>query len=293
MIKSMTGFGRGESSDNKRRFTVEIRAINHKYNDIIVKKPKTLNYLEERIKKTVKEKMSRGRIEIFVSMENISDEDVFVKPDVLLAKSYKSALDVLADELNINNDVTISSIMRFQDIFRIEKAEEDEEEIWLCLSIAVKNAINEVLHMRTVEGEKLAEDIVNRSNIIKAYVKEIEKFSDEVIIEYKTKLRDRIKELLDNVCEIDENKLANEVAFYADRSNITEEIVRLYSHIEQLLNTIKSDKSVGRKLDFIIQEMNREANTIGSKSADIKITNLVVEIKSELEKIREQVQNIE
>lgn len=293
MIKSMTGFGRGESSDDKRRFIIEIRTINHKYNDIVVKKPKHLNYLEDRIKKTVKEKLTRGRIEIYVSLENINDQDAFVKPDILLAKSYKSALDTLAEELNITNDVTLTSFLRFQDIFSIEKAEIDEEEIWALLSNCLQNAVDEVLHMRTEEGIKLAQDIQKRAMIIKEYVAKVEELSDIVVEEYRTKLTERINDLLENVCEIDESKITNEVAFYADRSNITEEIVRLNSHIEQLLTTIKSDKSVGRKLDFIIQEMNRETNTIGSKSTDIRITNIVVEIKSELEKIREQVQNIE
>ncbi|MTI69929.1 MAG: YicC family protein [Firmicutes bacterium] len=293
MIRSMTGFGRSENNDDLRHFTVEIKSVNHRYNDVIIRMPKHLNYVEEKIKKVIKSKIKRGRVEVFIKLENYENNDVDVNPDISLAKSYKKAIDAVCDEINISNEINGDTLSRFQDIFKIEKKEADEDEVWNCLKVAVKKALENVINMRIKEGKELAEDIEKRAEKIESMTKEIEEKSSEVVLEYKEKLKTRIEELLDENYEIDDNKLANEVAHFADKSNITEEVVRLYSHISQLTKTIKSDDIVGRKLDFLVQEMNRETNTIGSKSGDLKITNKVVDIKSELEKIREQVQNIE
>lgn len=293
MIKSMTGFGRADNNDGYRQFTVEIKAVNHRYNDIVIKKPKHLNYLEEKIRKFIKSKIKRGRIEVYIHLENIKDNEVYVKPDINLAKSYKSALQTLCEELKLDNNISIDMFMRFPDILNIEKKEDVEDEVWECLKGALEISLEKLQEMRIKEGEQLAKDINDRALLVEEYLKTIESRTTSVMLEYKEKLKNRVNELLDGKIVLDENKLENEVVFYADKSNITEEIVRLYSHIKQLSSTIKSGESVGRKLDFLVQEMNREVNTIGSKAGDIHITNNVLNIKSELEKIREQIQNIE
>lgn len=289
----MTGFGRGENNDSVRSFSVEIKSVNHRYNDIIIKMPKHLSYLEERIKKIVRNKLTRGRIEIYINLEYISGGDIEVQVDIPLVTSYKNAIDILCKELNISNEIGVELLTRFPDVLKLEKREEDEDEIWMCLHLAIEQALNNLMSMRVEEGKELASDIKLKSENIERLVKEIEERSPEIVIEYKDKLIGRIKELLEDKYEIDENRLANEVAYYADKCSINEEIVRLYSHINQLINSLNLDIPVGRKLDFLVQEMNREVNTIGSKVGDIEITNKVVEIKSELEKIREQIQNIE
>lgn len=289
----MTGFGRGENTDSLRSFTVEIKSVNHRYNDIIVKMPKHLNYLEESIKKLIRNKVTRGRVEIYISLEYISQSDIEVKVDIPLATSYKKAIDVLCNELHIENNINIELLTRFPDVLKTQKREEDEDEIWACLKLAIEDSLNRLISMRIEEGKELANDIILKAKSIESMVKQIEERSPEVVLEYKTKLSNRIKELLEEKYEIDENKLANEVAYFADKCSINEEIVRLYSHINQMVKSLEADVPVGRKLDFLVQEMNREVNTIGSKVGDIDITNKVVDIKSELEKIREQIQNIE
>ncbi len=293
MIKSMTGFGRGVNEDNARRFIVEIKSVNHRYNNIVIKLPKHLSFLENNIKKQIKKKVKRGRVDIYIHLENIKDSDFDVKADLSLAESYKNAIEELCNTLDIKKEFSIELFTNLPEILKVEKKDEDEDEIWKCLKEALIIALDKLVHMRKKEGEKLAEDISNRGNNIKTLVMEIEKRAPEVVKEYKNKLEERIKDLIDNKYELDNEKLCNEVAYYADRSNITEEIVRLNSHINQLFTTLKSDNPVGRKLDFLVQEMNREINTIGSKAGDTDIKNNVVEIKSEIEKIREQVQNIE
>ncbi|KNF08732.1 hypothetical protein CLPU_5c00390 [Gottschalkia purinilytica] len=293
MVKSMTGFGRGESSDGIRNFSVEIKSINHRYNDIIIKMPKHINYLEEEIKRVIKKKITRGRVELYISLEYIADSNMEVKVNLPLAMSYKKAMESLCNELNLDNNIGIELITKFPDILKTEKREENEDEVWLCLKQAVDESLNQLMIMRQVEGEELVKNIKEKVTTIENLVKEVQTRAPQVVIEHKEKLWNRINELLEEKYEIDESKLANEVAYFADKYGIDEEIVRLYSHINQLLRTLESDEPVGRKLDFLVQEMNREANTIGSKVGDIDITNSVVEIKSELEKIREQIQNIE
>ncbi|WP_425448980.1 YicC/YloC family endoribonuclease [Dethiothermospora halolimnae] len=293
MIRSMTGFGRGENRDDKRQFTVEIKSLNHRYNDIIVRMPKHLNYLEEKIKKLVKSKIKRGRIEIYINLDYIGEGSVDVKVDLPLAKAYRESLEALSNELKIMDHISMELISTFPDILKVEKSEEDEEKVWTCLKLSIEEALEKMIEMRVSEGKELSQDIKTRGAEIQKIIKDIEARSTKVIEEYKDKLTNRIDELLDDKYEIDEGRLANEVAIFADKSNINEELVRLYSHINQLNKILESEGSVGRKLDFLVQEMNREANTIGAKSSDVSITNCVVDIKSELEKIREQVQNIE
>lgn len=293
MIKSMTGFGRGESIDGAYSFSVEIRSVNHRYNDIIVKMPKHINYLEEKIKAYIKGKINRGRVEVNICFEYIDDAALDVKVDIPLAKAYRDALDKLADELNIEDDVNLCNLLNFPDIIKTERKDLNEDKIWNCLRFAIEEALNGVMDMRVKEGLVLKSDLETQLNSMYDIINKIEDRSSLVVTEYKNKLESRIKEILDIDCNIDEERLAYEVAFFADRSDINEEIIRLKSHIKQFLNSLTEKEPVGRKLDFIIQEMNREINTIGSKANDVLISNHVVAIKSQLEKMREQVQNIE
>ena len=293
MLMSMTGFGRGESSDKIHNFNVEIKSLNHRYNDIIIKMPKHINYMEENIKRLIKKNIKRGRIEVYIDLEYVDDNNIDVKVDIPLALAYKEALERMANTLNINEKITINHIVRMPEIVKTERKKDDENEIWLCLKEALEEALDNLIDMRSKEGNQLAYDIKEKALNIKNMVREIEERAPLVVVEYKEKLEDRVEELLNNKYELDESRLANEVVFFADKSSVDEEIVRLYSHIDQLTECLNSNESVGRKLDFLVQEMNREINTIGSKSSDIAISRLVVEVKGEIEKIREQIQNVE
>lgn len=292
MVKSMTGFGRGEYEENGRSFTVEIKTINHRYNDVSVRLPRQLSYLEDDIRKYILKSISRGKIDVYISQDKFSEEDVSVTIDETLACAYIKALNTLRDEFHLQDDITVTSISKLPDILNVSKAEEEKEVIWGTLSEAIRISLEQLIKMRTIEGQKLAYDILDREEYIKGIVGKIEERSPVVVDEYKTKLTERLKEIAPDV-NIDENRLAMEVALFADRSSITEEIVRLKSHLSQLEQILKEDEPIGRKLDFLIQEINREINTIGSKANDLEITKYVVEVKSEIEKIREQVQNIE
>lgn len=293
MISSMTGYGRGESSSESRSFLVEIKSVNHRYNDIIIRMPKKFSLFEEKIRKIIKESVKRGRIEVYVTLEECKDDEVMIKPNLNIVEQYFNSLKEIKDRLQLSDEISLSQLTRFPDTFTIEHKEEEEDVIWETFQAALKQAIEKLIEMRKAEGLKLAEDVKNRSNTIHKIVKEIEVRTPIIVKEYSEKLYDRIKELTEDVIEIDEERLAQEVTIYADKSNVAEEIVRLFSHLEQLNNITNETGAVGRKLDFLIQEMNREINTIGSKSSDINISSMVIEIKSELEKIREQVQNIE
>ena len=294
MVRSMTGFGRSEISDKLKNFTVEIKSINHRYNDIIVKMPKHINYLEEKIKKLARSYVVRGRVEIYISLEYIEESDVEVSVNIPLAMSYKSALLEICDKLDIERDIDISLMTKFPDILKTEKKKEDENEVWNTLETSLVSALDNLLQMRETEGQLLSDDIIEKTMKIESLTLQIEKRSPQIVLEHKEKLSNKIAELLEDEYDLDENKLANEVAYFADKSGIDEEIVRFKSHIKQIRDTLSSNEEVvGRKLDFLIQEINREINTIGSKVGDIEITNNVVEIKTELEKIREQIQNLE
>lgn len=293
MIKSMTGFGRGESTDGIHNFNIEIKTVNHRYNDMVLKIPKHLSYLEEKIKRRIKNRISRGRVEVYINLEYISESAMEVKVDIPLAKAYKSGLELILEELNLKDEIKLSHIMSLSEIIKTERKELDEDITWDCLKTALDKALEKVIDMREKEGVILKRDMEYQVEKIKKMVKEIEKRSPLVVEEYKEKLKERIRELLDDEYNLDEERLNNEIAFFADKSDINEEIVRLNSHINQFLQTLESGESIGRKLDFIIQEMNREINTIGSKANDLVIGNYVIDIKSELEKMREQAQNVE
>jgi uncharacterized protein (TIGR00255 family) len=292
MLKSMTGFGRGEYQEEGKEFLVEIKTVNHRYSDVFVKIPRHISFLEDRVREMVSKSISRGKVDVYVSFEDYSDDSKNVVFDEPLAKTYIKALETLRDEYGLQDDITVSLVAKFPDILRVEKNEEDGEKLWLLLKVAVEKAVESLISMRTIEGQGLKNNLLERANYIEGVLKEITERAPNVVKEYKTKLENRLKELLEQQT-VDETRLATEVAIFADRASIDEEIVRLGSHIGQLREALNMEQPVGRKLDFLIQEMNRETNTIGSKANDLIITRHVVDIKSELEKVREQIQNIE
>lgn len=293
MAISMTGFGRAEVKNNNYQFLVECKTINHRYCDINMRLPRKINFLEDKARNFIKDFVKRGRFDLYVKLDLIGSDDVNLKFDDNLASQYVDILNTIKEKYNLVDDISVMNVAKFPEIIKTEEKQEDEDEIWAVFKEALEQALQKLVVMRKDEGKKLEEDTILRCDILSKYISEIEKLSDTVVEDYKDKLNTRIKELLEDPSEIDENRLAQEVAIYADKSSITEEIVRFNSHISQLKNTVVKNDSVGRKMDFLIQEMNREINTMGSKSSDINITNLVVEVKSELEKIREQIQNIE
>lgn len=293
MAISMTGFGRCEFKNDNYHFLIECKTINHKYCDINVRLPRKISFLEDKIRNYVKNFVKRGRVDLYIKLDLIGSEDVNLKFDDKLATQYVNILKEIKEKFDLQDDISVMNVAKFPDIVKCEEKEEDEDLYWSMLREALDITLEKLGQMRQEEGKKLAEDTLERCDILKNIVNEIETYSDTVVYEYKEKLNTRINEILDNPSIVDENRLAQEIAIFADKSNITEEIVRFRSHIEQLKNTVVKNESIGRKIDFLIQEMNREVNTMGSKSSNINITNLVVEVKSELEKIREQIQNIE
>lgn len=291
MIKSMTGYGRATLSRNLREYQVEIKSVNHRYLDISIKMPKAISYLEEEIKKEISEKVKRGKIDVFITYENNSTEGRDIKINTEVASLYINQLRKLAEKEKILSNIEVTEISKFPDVLTI-KNNQDEDSIKQELIEVTKIAIENLLQMRENEGNKIAIDLLERIEEIEQKSKEISQFSTGLIQEYVVKLEKRIKELLQNQ-EIDQSRLAQEVVIYADKCSIEEEITRLESHISQFKNLINQDTAVGKKLDFIIQEMNRETNTIGSKANNLEITNEVINIKTQLENIREQIQNIE
>lgn len=294
MIKSMTGFGRSEYTDGKRSIIVEIKSVNHRYSDITIKMPRRYSFAEDRLKGAVKDIARRGKIDVSIMVENITEDDTNVRLNTMVARQYYDNLRELQKEFELSGDITLQFLSSLPDVMKAIPDVEDEEEIFKSLEIPVLAAAKKLDEMRTLEGAKLAEDIIKRGEYIRSRVKEIEERSPEVTKSYAEKLKDRIKELVGSNVTIPEDRILVEAAIFADKCSITEELVRLDSHIIQLNSIISnSNQPDGKKLDFLVQEMNREANTIGSKANDIEITNKVLEIKSEIEKIREQVQNIE
>lgn len=289
---SMTGFGTGKAEGNNREITIELKTVNNRYLDINLRMPRALSVLEESLRKRIQQKIARGRVEVYITYQNNSQEQVSVSVNEPVAEAYYKALTALAGKFQLDMKPDLGVLADIDDIFIVEKPEEDEELLKELLFSALDEALNAVIKMRKQEGSFLAEDLKQRSLRIENMVKQIEQRSSVVVEEYRQKLEQRLKEMLNNT-ELDEARFQAEVVYFADRSNITEEIVRIRSHLDQLRQTLESGGSIGRKLDFIVQELNRETNTIGSKSSDVIIANYVVEIKSELEKIREQVQNIE
>ena len=293
MAKSMTGFGIGEFKDQYYNLSVECKTINHKYLDINPRMPRKLSFLDDKLRFLIKDHLGRGRVDIFVKFETITSVGSQLVYDAELAKQYYHILKNIKSDFGLEEPISPVDIAKFPDVVKITEAEDDEEILWNMLSDAANKALENLCNMRIIEGKKLEKDILARADLLERSVCDLEKYTDTIEKEYKDKLYARISELLDDPKVVDEYRLAQEVAIYADKSNITEEIVRFKSHINQLRDTVTADESVGRKMDFLIQEMNREVNTMGSKSSDVSIANLVINMKAELEKIREQVQNIE
>lgn len=294
MIKSMTGFGRGEYNDGKRSIIVEIKSVNHRYCDISVRMPRRYSFVEDKVKNTVKEKIKRGKVDVSIMVENLTENDVNIKLNGMLAQQYLENLQELQRGFGLPGEITLQYVAGLPDVMKAIPDVDDEEEMTRCILAPVKEAAANLETMRSVEGERLAEDLIMRGEIIKDLVDKIEERAEEVPKVYTEKLRERIKELIGNSIAVPEDRILVEAAIFADKCSIAEELTRLNSHMEQMKEIIeKSSQPDGKKLDFLVQEMNREANTIGSKANDITVTNLMLQVKAEIEKIREQVQNIE
>ncbi len=291
-MKSMTGFGRAKLEKNNRIYQVEMKSVNHKYNDITIKLPRTLSYLEDIIKKEVSSNVARGKIDIFVSFENYSEAGKEIVINQELIKEYMKQFTMLSEENNLSLNIPVTEITKLPDVLTIKETEEAEDIIKEELLECLKEAIIHFNNMREQEANKIKEDLLERIQKIEEEVEKISAYSTRLVEEYVVKLEQRIKELL-KTDVIDGARLAMEVVLYADKCSVEEEVTRLRSHILQFRNMLEEIKPVGKKIDFLLQEMNRETNTIGSKSGSLEITNLVINIKTELEDIREQIQNIE
>ena len=293
MIRSMTGFGHGEvSNDKNQKVTVEMKSVNHRYCDISLKLPKKLAMFEANIRNIMKEYASRGKIDIYVSYEDLSETAVSLHYNQAMAEEYMQVFKKMQEDFNIETKITAEALAKYPEVVTIEEVQQDEEVWWELLEAALRQAAEKFVETRTIEGANLKRDLLGKLDQMAADVTFIEERSPQIIAEYRSKLEEKVKEFLED-STIEENRIAAEVTLYADKIAVDEEIVRLQSHISSMTDVLESDESIGRKLDFLVQEMNREANTIASKSNDIKITQITVELKSEIEKIREQIQNIE
>lgn len=294
MIKSMTGYGRGESKDERVHITAEIKTLNHKYNDIIIRLPRKLSCFEEKLRSMVKEHVQRGRVEVSLHMDEVKGTDVHVAPNEALIEQLVKSLRAVGEAHGLDSELKLEHLLGFGDILTMEPIEEDQELLWGRIESSMEEALETLSAMRLDEGARMAADITQRIETVALHVESIAGRIPFVVQEYKEKLKGRIDELLkESGTQIDESRLALEVAIYADRSDITEEIVRMRSHLAELGKMATHKGPIGRKLDFMMQEMNREVNTMGSKSQDSAIVGAVIELKSELSKIREQIQNIE
>ena len=292
MIKSMTGFGRSKYENEEREYTVEIKSVNNRYSDISIKMPRNLSSLEEKIKKQITTAISRGKIDVFITFINNSEKGKNIKINTELAKMYIKELKQLAKEGEIIDNINVTEIIRLPEVLNISLENDDEELILSELTVCTKNAIDSFIAMRETEGLKIKEDLQNRMNIISKKIDKINSISTGLVEEYVVKLEKRINDIL-KTSVVDETRLAQEIVIYSDKCSIEEEITRLRSHILQFTNLLETSGPIGKKLDFLVQEMNRETNTIGSKANSLEITNLVVDLKTEIENIREQIQNIE
>ncbi|MBO4339047.1 MAG: YicC family protein [Clostridia bacterium] len=292
MVRSMTGYGRSQQIVDNMNVTVEIKSVNHKYFEFNARVPRTFGFLEEKLKSFTQSYISRGKTECYVSIEMPEDENVEVSVNYSLAQGYINALKELSEKYSLKDDVSVTSVSRYPDVLTVHKLPEDEDKIWNAVKTVAADAVSSFISMREKEGEKLSEDILSRTETIIDCVSFIEERSPKTVSEYNEKLKARIRELIGDV-SVDEQRLLQEAAVYADKIAVAEETVRLRSHISQLREMFSSDEAIGRKMDFLVQEINREANTIGSKAQDVEITRRVLTIKGEVEKIREQVQNIE
>lgn len=292
MIKSMTGFGRAVAETDGYVITVEIKSVNHRYFEFSSRIPRQYGFLDDKLKSYINSRVSRGKVECYVSIDALNTEAAQVVVNNTLASAYVSALKELSKNYDLKEDFGASTVARFQDVLVVKKADEDEEKIWSYVKSVTDTALDKFIAMRTVEGEKMKNDISSRADYILSCVEYIEKRSPETVKEYNDKLVERVHDLIGDV-SLDEGRVIQEVAIYADKVAVAEETVRLRSHLDQLKAFINADESVGRKMDFLVQEINRETNTIGSKANDVDIARKVVDIKAEVEKIREQIQNIE
>lgn len=292
MIRSMTGFGRAQASVEGYNITVEIRSVNHRYFEFSSRIGRTYSFLEEKVKGLLSSEISRGKVECSVQIEATADESVVVTVNEPLAKGYVDAVKSISESFGLTDDLTALSVARFSDVLSISKAPVDEGVLWSKVEPVVKEALNGFVAMRKVEGEKLSQDVLSRAETILNNVSYIEERSPETVKLYSEKLLERMRNVLGDT-QVDEARLLTEAAIYADKVAVAEETVRLRSHIDQLRVMLASDEAIGRKLDFLVQEINREANTIGSKAQDVDIARRVIDIKAEVEKIREQIQNIE
>lgn len=292
MIKSMTGFGRCEIVGNNRKFTVEMKSVNHRYLDVNIRIPKKLSFFESAVRTELKNYISRGKVDVFISYEDFSENTSSVRYNREIAEEYLMYLRQMAQDFNLEEDVRVSTLSKYPEVFTMEEQSLDEEELWKGLQKAIDGAAQMFVRTRIEEGEHLKEDLTGKLNGMLKLVDFVAERSPQIVTEYREKLEEKVRELLEDTA-VDESRLLTEVTLFADRVCVDEEIVRLRSHIETTGKTLNEGGSVGRKLDFLAQEMNREANTILSKANDLDISNCAIELKTEIEKVREQIQNIE
>ena len=292
MIKSMTGFGRCEFTDEKRKFTVELKSVNHRYLDVNIKMPKKLNFFESSIRALLKEYIERGKVDVYITYEDYTEDNYALKYNSALAAQYLDYLNRMAEEFSLENDIRVSNLSRYPDVLVIEEQDVDEKELWDGLERALRGACEQFVASRIKEGESLKVDLIDKLDHMISYVDFIEKRSPQIMEEYRKRLEDKIKEILGDR-QMDDGRIATEVTIYADKVCVDEETVRLRSHINTTKDTLLEGGSIGRKLDFIAQEMNREANTILSKANNIEISDTGINLKTSIEKVREQIQNIE
>lgn len=292
MIKSMTGFGRSEIVKGNRKISVEIKSVNHRYLEAGIKMPKKINVFESRMRDLLKKYATRGKIDIFINYEDDSESQVNLKFNQNIADEYMAIFNNMSEKYNLKNDMTVGGLARFPEVITMDEVQEDEEELWHFIEEAMKAALEQFVNTRILEGENLKKDLLGKLDHMEELVAFVEKRSPEIMKEYRSKLESKVKELLGDTT-IDESRIATEVIIYADKICVDEETVRLRSHIEHARKCLNEDGGIGRKMDFIAQEMNREANTTLSKANDIEISNAAIDLKTEIEKVREQIQNIE
>ncbi len=292
MIKSMTGYGSGKAELGGKTFTVEIKSVNSRYSDFSIKMPRIYTFLEDPVRKAASARINRGKVDIYINVESSGDDDSVVKVNEALAREYLEGLRSLSASLNISSNATAETFLRIPDVFTVDKADEDEALILKTVLDALSIALDGFDAMRIAEGEKLAGDLREHLGFILNATSEVEKRSPEIVTEYRARIEERVRDILGSAT-YDETRLLTEVAIFADKVNVNEETVRLKSHVDQFSKMLDEGGSVGRKIDFLIQEMNREINTIGSKSNDLDVARIVIDVKAEIEKLREQIQNVE
>ena len=292
VVKSMTGYGRAVETVNGREFTVELRSVNNRYLDCNVKLPRSLSFAEETVKQAVKNTISRGKVDVFITVHSETAADVKVTLNAAMVEGYLAAMKQMVSDYDVRDDISVSLISRMPEVFSVEKPEVDEDQLRADLMSVVEKALEAYDAMRAVEGKALENDLRSRGNTILDFVAQVEAGNGQTVIDYRTRLENKLREVLANTA-IDESRILTEAAIFADKVAVDEETVRLRSHLEQMNTMLTTGGAIGRKLDFLLQEMNRETNTIGSKCTDVRLARIVVEIKAELEKIREQTQNIE